>query len=151
MQIDSFSHLGHSSSGQTFGVACKVSEKIRANPSDPFPYLRDDRFEPYHSRFHWWNPLVCIQCPGRCANPPGVQIQCLKDQIRDPALTHFSLEARVLLLEQFTAYSDDLNFRTSFPAGSGYCTSSELHIFADPSVHASNLLSSSDHGYFYVI
>jgi hypothetical protein len=54
-------------------------------------------------------------------------------------------------LEQFPAYSDGLNFRTSFPAGSGYRTSPELHIFADRSVHALDLLSSSDHGYFYVI
>jgi hypothetical protein len=87
----------------------------------------------------------------RCANPPGVQIQCLRDQIRYPALTHFSLEARVLLLEQFPAYSDGLNSRTSFPAGRGYRTSPESHIFVNLSVHASDLLSSSDHGYFYVI
>jgi hypothetical protein len=86
-----------------------------------------------------------------CANPPGVKIQCLRDQIRDPALTHFSLEARVFLLEQFPTYSDGLNFWTSFPAGSGYRTSSESHIFADPSVHASDLLSSSDHGYFFML
>jgi hypothetical protein len=89
--------------------------------------------------------------PRRCANPPGVQIQCLRDQIRDPTLTHFSLEVRALLLEQFPAYSDGLNSRTSFPAGSGYRISPESHIFADLSVHASDLLSSSDHGYFYVI
>jgi hypothetical protein len=116
-----------------------------------FLIWRDDRFEPYSSRFRWWNPLGRIQCSRRCANPPGVQIQCLRDQIRDPTLTHFSLEARALLLEQFPAYSDGLNFRTSFPAGSGYRTSPESHIFADLSVHASDLLSSSDHGYFYVI
>jgi hypothetical protein len=112
---------------------------------------RDDRFEPYSSRFLWGNPLGCIQCSRRCANPPGVQIQCLRDQIRDPTLTHFNLEARVILLEQFPAYSDGLNFRTSFPAGSDYRTSPELHIFVDLSVHASDLLSSFDHGYFYVI
>jgi hypothetical protein len=89
--------------------------------------------------------------PKRCANPPGVQIQCLRDQIRDPTLTHFSLEAKVLLLEQFPAYSDGLISRTSFPARSGYRTSPESHIFADLSVHASDLLSSSDHEYFCVI
>jgi hypothetical protein len=116
-----------------------------------FLIWRDDRFEPYSSRFSWWNPLRHIQCSRRCANPPGVQIQCLRDQIRDPTLTHFSLEARALLLEQFLAYSDGLNFQTSFPAGSGYRTSLESHIFVDLSVHASDLLSSSDHGYFYVI
>jgi hypothetical protein len=77
--------------------------------------------------------------------PSGVQIQCLRDQIRDPTLTHFSLEARALLLEQFPAYSDSLNFRTNFPAGSGCRTSPKLHIFVDLSVHASDLLSSSDH------
>jgi hypothetical protein len=48
-------------------------------------------------------------------------------------------------------HSDGPLFRTSFPAGSGYRISPELHIFADLSVHASDLLSSSDHGYFYVI
>jgi hypothetical protein len=92
-----------------------------------------------------------IQCSRRCANPPGVQIQCLRDQIRDPTLIHFSLEARALLLEQFPAHSDGRFFWTSFPAGSGYRISPESHIFVDLSVHASDLLSSSDHGYFYVI
>jgi hypothetical protein len=116
-----------------------------------FLIWRDDRFEPYSSRFHWWNPLGHIQCSKRCANPPGVQIQCLRDQIRDLALTHFILEAGALLLEQFQAYFNGLNFQTSFPAGSGYRTSPESHIFADLSVPASDLLSSSDHGYFYVI
>jgi hypothetical protein len=87
----------------------------------------------------------------RCANLPGVQIQCLRDHIQDPTLTHFSLEARVLLLEQFPAYFDGLNSQTSFPAGSGYNTSPESHISVDLSVHASDLLSSSEHGYFYVI
>jgi hypothetical protein len=48
-------------------------------------------------------------------------------------------------------HSDSRFFRTSFPAGSGYRTSPESHIFADLSVHASDLLSSSDHGYFDVI
>jgi hypothetical protein len=38
-----------------------------------------------------------------------------------------------------------------FPAGSGYRISPEPHIFYDLSVHASDLPSSSDHGYFYVI
>jgi hypothetical protein len=57
----------------------------------------------------------------------------------------------VLLLEQFPAHSDGLSFRTSFPAGSGYRISLESHIFADLSVHASDLPSSSDHGYFYAI
>jgi hypothetical protein len=116
-----------------------------------FLIWRDDRFEPYSSRFRWWNPLGRIQCPRRCANPPGVQIQCLRDQIRDPTDIHFSLETRALLLEQFPAHSDGRFFRTSFPAGSGYRTSPESHIFADLSVHASDLLSSSDHGYFDVI
>jgi hypothetical protein len=48
-------------------------------------------------------------------------------------------------------HSDGLFFLTSFPAGSGYRTSPESHIFVDLSVHASNLLSSSDHRYFYAI
>jgi hypothetical protein len=48
-------------------------------------------------------------------------------------------------------YFDGLNFWMSFPAGSDYRTSSELHIFVNLSMHASDLLSSSDHGYFYVI
>jgi hypothetical protein len=116
-----------------------------------FLIWRDDHFEPYNSRFRWWNPLGRIQCSRRCANPPGVQIQCLRDQIRDPTLTHFSVEARALLLEQFSVYFDGLNFQTSFPAGSGYRTLPESHIFADLSVHASYLLSSSNHRYFYVI
>jgi hypothetical protein len=89
--------------------------------------------------------------PRRCPNPPEVQIQCLRDQIRDPELTHFSLEARALLLEQFPVYFNGLNSRTSFPAGSGYRISPESHIFADLSMHASDPLSSSDDGYFYVI
>jgi hypothetical protein len=116
-----------------------------------FLIWRDDRFEPYSSRFRWWNPFGRIQCSRRCANPPGVQIQCLRDRIRDPILIHFSLEARALLLEQFPAHSDGPFFRTSFPAGSGYRISPESRIFVDLSVHASDLLSSSDHGYFYVI
>ena len=37
--INSFIHLGCISSGQTFAVACRVSEQIQTNPSDPFPYL----------------------------------------------------------------------------------------------------------------
>ena len=116
-----------------------------------FLIWRDDRFEPYSNRFHWWNPLGRIQCSKRYANPPGVQIQCLRDQIQDSTLTHFSLETRALLLEQFPAYSDSLNFQMSFPAGSGYRTSPESHIFTDLSVHASDLCSSSDHRYFYAI
>jgi hypothetical protein len=46
---------------------------------------------------------------------------------------------------------DSLFFRTSFLAGSGYRTSLESHIFADLSVHALDLVSSSDHRYFYAI
>jgi hypothetical protein len=57
----------------------------------------------------------------------------------------------VLLLEQFPAHSNSLSFRTSFPAGSIYHTSPKSHIFADLSVHASDLPLSSDHVYFYVI
>jgi hypothetical protein len=48
-------------------------------------------------------------------------------------------------------HSDDLFIQTSFPAGSGYRTSPKSHIFSDISMHASDLLSSSDHGYFNVI
>jgi hypothetical protein len=44
LKIDSFSHLGCNSSGQTFGVACRVSEQIRTNPSNPFPYLARQSF-----------------------------------------------------------------------------------------------------------
>jgi hypothetical protein len=87
----------------------------------------------------------------KVCKPPKGLIHCLRDQIRDPTLTHFSLEARALLLEKFPAYFDSLNFQMSFPAGSGYRTLPESHIFVDLSVHASDLLSSSDHGYFYVI
>jgi hypothetical protein len=116
-----------------------------------FLIWRDDHFEPYSRRFRWWNPFGRIQCSRRCANPPGIQIQCLRDRIRDPILIHFSLEVRALLLEQFPAHSDGPFFRMSFPAGSGYCISPESRIFADLSVHASDLLSSFDHKYFYVI
>jgi hypothetical protein len=116
-----------------------------------FLIWRDDHFEPYSSIFHWWNPFGRIQCPRRCANPPGVQIQCLRDRIRDPILIHFSLEARALLLEQFPAHSDDPFFWTSFPAGSSYRIPPESRIFADLSVHPSDLPSSFDHEYFYVI
>jgi hypothetical protein len=48
-------------------------------------------------------------------------------------------------------HSDHLFFWTSFLAGSGYRTSPESHIFADLSVHASDLLSSFDLEYFDVI
>jgi hypothetical protein len=95
--------------------------------------------------------LGASSAPGGAQTPPGVQIQCLRDRIRDLILIHFSLEARALLLEQCPGHSDGPFFWTSFPAGSGYHISPELRIFADLSVHASDLLSSSDHGYFYVI
>jgi hypothetical protein len=119
--------------------------------STHFLIWRNDRFEPYSSRFRWWNPFGRIQCSRRCANPPGIQIQCLRDRIRDPILIHFSLEARALLLEQFPTHSDGPFFWMSFPTGSGYRISPESCIFVDLSVHASDLLSSFDHGYFYVI
>jgi hypothetical protein len=92
-----------------------------------------------------------IQCSKRGANPPGVQIQCRRGQIRDPTDIHSSLEARALLLEQFRTHSNGGFFRSSFPAGSGYRISPESHIFADLSVHASDLLSYYDHRYFFVI
>jgi hypothetical protein len=57
----------------------------------------------------------------------------------------------MLLLEQFLAHSDGPFFRMSFPAGSGYRIPPESRILADLSVHASDLLSSFGHGYFYVI
>jgi hypothetical protein len=57
---------------------------------------------------------------------------------------HSSIETRAHLLEQFRAHSE----RSSFPAGSGYRISPKSLIFADLSVHASDLLSSYDHGYF---
>jgi hypothetical protein len=95
--------------------------------------------------------LGASSAPGGAQTPLGVQIQCLRDRIQDPILIHFSLEARALLLEKFPVHSDGPFFRTSFPAGSGYHISPESRIFADLSVHASDLLSSSDHGYFYVI
>jgi hypothetical protein len=116
-----------------------------------FLIWRDDRFEPYSSRFRWWNPLGRIQCPRRGANPPGVQIQCLRGQIRDPTDIHFSLETRALLLEQFRAHSDGRFFRTSFPAGSGYRISPESHILSIyPCMHqiCYHLLIT---GIFYVI
>jgi hypothetical protein len=116
-----------------------------------FLIWRDDHFEPYSSGFRRWNPFGCIQCSRGCANPPEVQIQCLRDRIRYPILIHFNLEARALLLEQFPMHFDGPFFRTSFPAGSSYRISPEFRIFADLSMHASDLLSSFDHGYFYVI
>jgi hypothetical protein len=148
LQIDSSSHSGRSYSGQTFGFACRVSGQIQTNPFDPFHHLTRRSFEPYSSKFRWWNLLGCIQCSKRGANPPGVQIQCRRGQIRDPTDIHSSLEARALLLEQFRAHSDSGFFRSSFPASSGYRISPKSHIFADLSVHASNLLSSYDHEYF---
>jgi len=54
-------------------------------------------------------------------------------------------------LEHFRANSDGGFFRLSFPTGSGYRTSLELHIFVNLSMHASDMLSSSDHRYFDVI
>ena len=89
-----------------------------------------------------------IQCSKRGANPPGVQIQCRQGQIRDLTDIHSSLEAKALLLEQFRAQSDGGFFRSSFPTGSGYRISPGSPIFADLSMHASDLLSSYGHGYF---
>jgi hypothetical protein len=100
------------------------------------------------ARFRRWNLLGRIQCPRRGANPPGVQIRCRRGPIRVSTDVHSSIETRAHLLEQFRAHSDGGFFRSSFPAGSGYRISPESHIFADLSVHASDLLSSYDHGYF---
>jgi hypothetical protein len=130
LHIASSSHLGRSSSGQTFGLHAEYQSRYGRILPTQFCIWQDDRFEPYNIRFRWRNPLGRIQCPRRCANPPGVQVQCLRDQIRDLALIHFSLEARALLLEQFSERSDDLSFRASFPAGSGYRTSPESHILS---------------------
>jgi hypothetical protein len=91
-----------------------------------------------------------IQCPRRGANPPGFLIQCRRGPIRVPTDIHSSIETRAHLLEQFRAHSDGGFFRSSFPAGSGYRISPESHIFADLSVHASDLLSSYYHGYFFI-
>ena len=89
---------------------------------------------------------------GASSAPGGVQTpQGSRSSVSETRfdILHFSLEARALLLEQFPAHSDGLSFWTSFPAGSGYRTSPESHIIAYLFVHASDLLSSSDHGYFY--
>jgi hypothetical protein len=83
-----------------------------------------------------------------CKPPRGPDPSASETRSEIRSLIHFSLEARALLLEQFPAHSDGLFFRMSFLAGSSYRTSPESHIFADLSVHASNLLSSSDHGIF---
>jgi hypothetical protein len=88
------------------------------------------------------------QCPRRGANPPGVQIRCRRGPIRVPTDIYSSIETRAHLLEQFRAHSDGGFFRSGFPAGSGYRISPGSLIFADLSVHASDLLSSYDHGYF---
>jgi hypothetical protein len=53
--------------------------------------------------------------------------------------------------DRFQLIPMGITFRTSFPACSGYRISPGSPIFADLSVHASDLPSSSDHGYFYVI
>jgi hypothetical protein len=89
-----------------------------------------------------------IQCPRRGANPPGVQIRGRRGQIRVPTYIYSSIGPRAHLLEQFRARSDGGFFRSGFPAGSDYRISPESLIFADLSVHASDLLSSYDHGYF---
>jgi hypothetical protein len=91
------------------------------------------------------------QCPRRGANPPGVQIRCRRGPIRVPTDIYSSIETRAHLLEQFRAHFDDGFFRSGFPAGSGYRISPVSLIFVDLSVHASDLLSSYDHGYFFVI
>ncbi|MCZ2221976.1 hypothetical protein NUW87_11505, partial [Corynebacterium pilbarense] len=49
---------------------------------------------------------------------------------------------------QFQAHSDGGFFKSGFPAGSGYRVSPRSLIFAYLSVHAADLLSSYDHGYF---
>ena len=109
----------------------------------------DDSFETYSSRFRWWNLLGCILCPRRGTNPPGVQIRCRRGSIRVPTNIHSSIETRAHLLEQFQAHSDGGFFKSGFPAGSGYCISLESLTFADLSLHASDMLSSYDHGYFF--
>jgi hypothetical protein len=110
LQIDSFSHLGRRSSGQTFGVACRVSEQIRGKSFRPISLFGETIVLSHIAADSVGGILWgASSAPRRCANPPGVQIQCLRDQIRDPTLTHFSLEVRALLLEQFPAYSDGLN------------------------------------------
>ena len=113
-----------------------------------FIIWRDDRFEPYSNQFRRWNLLGRIQCPRRGANPPGVQIWCRRGLIRVPTNIYSSIETRAHLLALFRAHSDGGFFRSGFPVGSGYHISPESLIFADLSVHASDLLSSYDHGYF---
>jgi hypothetical protein len=89
-----------------------------------------------------------IQCPRRGANPPGVQIRCRRGPIRVPTDIYSSIETRAHLLEQFQAHSNGGFFRSGFPAGSGYCIYPGSLIFAYLSVHALDLPSSYDHGYF---
>jgi hypothetical protein len=129
LQIDSFSHLGRSSS-ETDIWCCMRSFSADLDKSFRPISLFGEMIVLSHiaTDSSWWNPFGRHQCSRRCTKPPGVQIQCLRDQIRDPTLIHFSLETRALLLEQFPAHSDDLFFWTSFPAGSGYRTSPESHI-----------------------
>jgi hypothetical protein len=141
LQIDPSSHFGRSHSGQTFGVACRCS---RADPAKPFRPISS--FDETIVLSH-----IATDSDGGIfwgANPPVVQIRCRRGPIRVPTDVHSSIETRAHLLEQFRAHSNGGLFRSSFPAGSGYRISPESHIFADLSVHASDLLSSYDHGYF---
>jgi hypothetical protein len=79
--------------------------------------------------------------------PPGDEILSIKGQIFHPIVIGISLEARVLLLRQFLAHSDCYSLPDEFPVCWLPCFS-EIADFANLSVHASDLPSSSDHVYF---
>jgi hypothetical protein len=144
LQIDPSSHFGRSHSGQMFGVACRCSLADPAKPFRPISSFDETIVLSY----------IAADSDGGIfwgANPPGVQIQCRRGPIQVPTLIPSSVETRAHLLEQFQAHSGGGFFRSSFPAGSGYRISPGSLIFAYLSVHASDLPSSYDHGYFYVI
>jgi hypothetical protein len=149
LQIDPSSHFGRSHSGQTFGVACRCSRADLVKPFRPISSF-DETIVLSHIAADsdggiFWG---AFSVQGGAQTPPGVQIRCRRGPIRVPTDVHSSIETRAHLLEQFRAHYDGGFFRSSFPAGSGYRISSESPIFADLSVHASDLLSSYDHGYF---
>jgi hypothetical protein len=149
LQIDPPSHFGCSHSGQTFGVACICS---RADPAKLFRPISsfDETIVLSHIAADsnggiFWG---AFSVQGGAQTPQGSKSGCRRGPIRVPTDIYSSIETRVHLLEQFQAHSDGGFFRSGFPAGSGYRISPESPIFSDLSVHASDLLSSYDHGYF---
>jgi hypothetical protein len=95
--------------------------------------------------------LGCIQGSRRCANPQG-SISSAPEIISVFRYSSISFQRPGhFYWDRFQLISMGITFQTRFPAFGGYHISPGSLIFANLSVHASDLPSSSDHMYFYVI